>query len=371
LLTVPGRIFAAATSVLLGLLALAPGVSASAVPVAGGSTVISMNRGLHQLLKLEGVRMSRLTPATVQGRFATFPVALGGTLDPTTGRGSVGLEGGIELRAGGRRIALTGLELDTSRHVLSGRIGGRLLPIASTLRIEDSRDGFGANVGIRALRLKRTAAKVLNRKLSLDRVFRGGRSFAEASSSTQPASVTVAGGSAVLAGDEGTFGKLKSLDVEVTPFESATVLAAAPPTFGFPLLPSGATVPLDLSSGGVGSDTGLRLIRASGATTAEVSLVGLSVSLESKTVSADTSIQTPSTGPRRFGVTPIATLDTAGASTSADPATRTVALAGAGAKIDQFLAERLDDAFAEPKGKTPPFSAGEPLGALTIAVQAP
>lgn len=332
-----------------------------------------MNRGLYQLLKLEGVHVSHLTPATVQGRFATLPVTPGGALDPTTGRGSVGLEGGIEFRAGGRQVDLTELELDTSRHLLSGRIGGRLLPIASTLRIDDSRDGFGANVGIRALRLKRTAARILNRKLSLDRVFRGGRSFAEASSSTQPGSITVAGGSAVLAGDEATFARLKSLGAEVTPFESATVLAAAPPTFGFPLLASGAALPLDLSSGGVGSETGLRLIRPGGPGTAaaELSLVGLSVSLESKIVSADTSIQTPSTGPRRFGVTPIATLDTAGASTSVDPAARTVALAGAGAKIDQFLAERLNEAFAEPKGKTPPFSAGEPLGALTIAVQAP
>jgi hypothetical protein len=315
--------------------------------------------------------MSRLPPATVQGRFAILPVAPGGALDPTTGRGSISLEGGVEFRAGGRRLALTELALDTTRHTLSGKIGGRMLTIASTIGFKNTRDGFGSSVGIKALKLRRTAAKILNRKLGLGRVFRSGRSFAEATSSTQPGSVTVLGGSAVLAGDEATFAKLKSLEVEATPFEAAKVLGSNPPTFGFPLLPSGAAVPLDLSSGGVGSETGLRLIRQGGSSPpAELSLIGLSVSLESKLVSADTSIETSSSGPRRFGVTPIATLDTAGASTSLDPGARIVTLTGAGAKINQFLAERLDEVFAKPKEKAP-FAAGEPLGTVTVTVQAP
>ncbi len=330
-----------------------------------------MNRGLYQLLKLEGVHMSRLTPGTVEGRVATLPAGAG-VLDPTTGKGSVSLEGGVEFRAGMRRLTLTELTLDTTRHTLSGKIGGRRLPIASTIGLKDTRDGFGASVGIKSLKLRRTAAKILNRKLGLDRVFRSGRSFAEASSSTQPGSVTVLGGSAVLAGDEATFAKLKSLEVEVTPFEAAKVLGSNPPTFGFPLLPSGAAVPLDLSSGGLVSETGLRLIRQGGPSPpAELSLVGLSVGLESKIVSADTSIQTASGGVRRFGVTPVATLDTSGASTSADPGTRIITLSNLGAKISQFLAEKLDDAFAKPSGKSPPFAAGEPLGAVTVTVQAP
>jgi len=330
-----------------------------------------MNRGLYQLLKLEGVHVSHLIPATVQGRFATLPVTPGGALDPTTGKGSVELDGGIQFRAGRRRVALTELGLDTSRHALSGRIGGRLLPIASTIRLEDARDGFGARVGIKALRLKPTAAKILNRKLGLGRVFRSGRSFAEASSSTQPGSVTILGGSTVLAGDEATFAKLKSLEVEVTPFEVAKVLGSNPPAFGFPLLPSGTAVPLDLSSGGLVSETGLRLVRQGGPSPpAELSLAGLSVSLESKALSADTSIQSSTGSPSRFGVAPIATLDTSGASTSTDPSARTVTLTGVAAKIDQFLAERLNEAFAKPKEKAP-FSAGEPLGTVTVTVQAP
>jgi len=330
-----------------------------------------MNRGLYQLLKLEGVRVAALTPGTVEGRLTTLPVAPGGAFDPTTGKGSVGLEGGVEFKAGKRRVALSGLVLDTTRHTLTGKVGARTLLIASTIGLKETREGFGAKVAVKSLKLRGTAAKILNRKLGLDGVFRRGRSFAEASSSTQPASVPIAGGSAVLVGDEETFAKLKALDVALTPFESARVLGTNPPTFSFPLLPSGAAVPLDLSSGGVGSETGLRLIQQGGPPPAELSVVGLSASLEAKIISADTSVQSPSAGPSRFGVTPIATLDTGSASRSIDPSTRTITLANAAAKINQFLAERLNDAFAKPPGKGPTFTAGEPLGTVAITVQAP
>lgn len=327
-----------------------------------------MNRGLYQLLKLEGVHVSALTPGTVQGRLTTLPVGTG-LLDPASGKGSVGLEGGVEFRARQRRVTLTELALDTTKHTLTGRLGGRKLPIAGAIGLTATREGFGASTAVKGLKLRPTAAKILNRKLGLDRVFRSGRSFAEASSSTQPGALTILGGSIVLTGAEAAFAKLKALEVEATPFESATVLSLKPPTFGFPLLPSGAAVPLDLSGGGMGSETGLRLIQQGGSPAAELSLVGLSVSLESKILSADTSAETPSAGPRRFGVTPIATLDTAGASTSTNPSTRTITLANATATIDQFLAENLNETFAKPKGKAPPFSPGEPLGTVTITVQ--
>lgn len=372
LLIVTGRIFGAATAVLLGLLAIAPPAWGVADPVAAGSiTSLELNRGLYQLLKIEGVHLSKLTPGKVQGRAATFPAA-GGLLDPTTGKGNVSLEGGIVFRSGKRRVTVEELTLDTTKRSLVGRIGGRRLLIATAIGVTDARNGFGVNIDIKGLKLRGSAAKVLNHKLGLGRVFRSGRSFAEAFSFAQPASVAVIGGSAALAGNEDTFAKLKSLDVEVGPFESATVLSANPPTFGFPLLPSGSPLPLDFSSGGVRSETGLRLIQQNGTLQLrELSLVGLSVSLESKIISADVAAQPPLADGSRFGVTPIATLDTAGASALTDPGTRTLTLTNVSVAIDQLLAEKLNDAFAKPKGKSPLFNAGEPLGTLSITAQAP
>lgn len=341
-------------------------------PVAAGSvTNIGLNRGLYQLLRIEGVHLSKLTPGRVQGRFATFP-ASGGLLDPTTGKGSISLEGGVVFRSGRRQVSLEGLVLDTTRRTLTGKLGGRTLLIASAIGLKNTRNGFGVNIDVQGLKLRGAAAKILNRRLGLDGLFRKGRSFAEAFSFPQPTSVAIVGGNAVLTGNEETFAKLKSLDVAVGPFESASVLSATPPTFGFPLLPSGAAIPLDLSSGGVGSETGLRLTQQSGtAAVRELSLAGLSVSLESKTISADTSVQPPTAEGSRFGITPIAALDTGGSSALTDPGARTVTLNNVGVTINQFLAERLNDAFAKPTGKSPPFSAGEPLGTLSITAQAP
>ncbi|HXS47898.1 MAG TPA: hypothetical protein VN756_10600, partial [Solirubrobacterales bacterium] len=339
-------------------------------PAGDGSTVLRLNRGLFQLLRKEGVHLSKSTAGKVEGRVITLPIEAG-QVDPTTGKGSVSLEGGIELWAGRRRVALTGLNFDSGRRTLTGKIGTRTLLIASAFGIRSTRNGFGANIDVKGLAMRSTAAKILNRKLGLDGVIRRNRTFAEATTYAQPGAVTIVSGSLALAGNEETFAKLKSLDVRVTPFESATLLSESPPTFGFPLLSGGAPVPLDLSSGGVRSETGLMLIQQGGSSTPTVlSLMGLSVSLESKLISADVSVQPQSSGVSRFGVTPIATLDTPGASMSIDPGARTITLANVSATITQFLAERLNDAFAKPQGKAPLFDAGEPLGTVTVAVQA-
>jgi hypothetical protein len=373
LLATSRRIFAPAAlaTLLVALLALAPAATGTTAPVAGGKTELRLNQRLYRLLKKNDVKVLQSPGAKVRGRVATL-TAVGGALDPVTGIGTVSYEGGIRFRAGKRQVALRSFLFDRAKRSLSAKIGGRRIKIASAQGILSNRLGFGTDLIVKALRLTGSGAKILNEKLGLPDVFKVGRSLGASVGFADPETVELAGGATVLTGSEGFFSKLKSLDVEVAPFEAAFVLNSTPPTFSFPHLPGGS---IDLEApNGMRSETGLRLIQKGG--TPEVptmspvmSLVGLSISLESRTVTAGVSVHFSSGNPSLYGYTPIANLGAA-ASPVLDPAARTITVANLDATINSFLAEKLNETFAQPNGKGQLFKAGEPLGAFTITAQA-
>lgn len=308
----------------------------------------------------------------MRGRVATLPVEEG-ALDLLTGAGNVRYEGGIRFRADGEQVALSALVLDTARRTLRGKIAGRSVKLASARRIVNYRNGFGRDLIVRRLTLTGRAARVLNSQLGLSRVFKGGRSLGESIGFADPDTVTIQSGSIGLEGNEGFFAKLKSLDVEVVPFEAATVLGTTPPAFSFPLLPG--TVPMDLSDDGPGSETGLRLIQKGGTPELPImspvmSLVALSVSPESRILSAGVSVHFAEGNPGLYGVAPIATIDASASTLLTDPPSRTLSMINMRATINQFLAEKLNETFARAKGKSPLFYAGEPLGTVSLTVQA-
>jgi len=368
------RIFAPAVlaALLVALLVFAPAAPAVPTPIGEGKTELRLSGGLYKQLKRNDVDVLRSQAGKVRGRVATLPVEEG-TLDPVTGAGSVLYGGGIRFRVGDKQVALSGLVLNTTRRTLRGKIAGRGLKLASARGVVNYRNGFGRDLIVKRLKLTARAAKVLNSQLGLSRVFRGGSSLGETVGFADPASVTIQSGSIVLEGSEGFFGKLKSLDVEVVPFEAATVLGTTPPAFSFPLLPG--TVPMDLSDDGPGSETGLRLIQKGGTPELPImspvmSLVAVSVSPESRILSAGVSVHFSEGNPGLYGVAPIATLDASTSALLADPPSRTLSMINLRATINQFLAEKLNETFAQPKGKPPLFSAGEPLGTVSLTVQA-
>jgi len=354
------------------LLVFAPAAPAVPSPIGEGKTELRLSGGLYKQLKRNGVDVLRSQAGKVRGRVATLPVEEG-ALDLLTGAGSVRYEGGIRFRTGDAQVALSGLTLDFTRRALRGKIAGRGLKLATARGVVNYRNGFGRDLIVKRLKLTGRAAKVLNAQLGLTRVFKGGRSLGETVGFADPESVTIQSGSILLEGSQGIFEKLKSLDVEVVPFEAATVLGTTPPAFSFPLLPG--TVPMDLSDDGPGSETGLRLIQKGGTPELPImspvmSLVALSVSPESRTLSAGVSVHFSEGNPGLYGTTPIATLDLSASTLLTDPPSRTLSTINMRATINQFLAEKLNETFAQPKGKSPLFSAGEPLGTVSLNVQA-
>ncbi len=368
MLVTSGRIFGLAIGLLLGALLAAPAASAAPNSVAGGEAELQLNRGLYGVLEQNDVRTMRLGGGVVRGRFATVPLGQG-EFDPVTGVGGVALGAGIKFASGERRAPLGGLVLRTTKRSLTGLIRNKIVKIASLTGVRHRRVGFGIEVDVAGLRLTAKAAQHLNGRLGLDGAFRAGRSLGSVAVSAESGKVALRGGATTLVGAESTFAKLRSLDVEVVPFEAATVLATAPPTFSFPSF-AGGSWNFEAPSG-IAGETGLRLIQRGDTPRSPVmSLVGLSLSLEAKALTANVSIHYPQGDPGLFGYTPIATVDTAASTTALDPAARTISVANLGATINAFLAEKLNEAFAVPNGKGQLFQAGEPLGVLSIAAQA-
>ena len=356
------------TAALAALLLLAPGAFA-VDRTASGRAQLRLGGELYKALKRNEVQVSRRKPSKLRGRQITFPIGAG-EFGESGGEARVGLAGGIRFKAGQRRVVVDNLTLDTGRKLLAGRIGGRQLKIAAAKGVSDHPDGFGASFVVRQLRLTPTAAWLLNGKLGLEGVFRADQSLAGATGSAEATWIGVGGGSIRLAANQTTFGKLASLGVAVTPFEAATVLSTNPPAFGFPLLPVGGAVPFDFSSGGMGSEAGLRLIQDGPQPQPTMSLLGIWVNLEAKTLSAEVRVDPPPADGGFYGTTAIATLDTSAAVALKDSGARTSTLLNASATIDSFLAQKLNEAFAAPKGQGQLFHPGEPLGTVDLTVQA-
>src|ERR1700704_5385670 len=83
----------AVVAALTALLAFAPFASAASDPLASGTTTVKLNKGFVNKLKKSGVKVLKLSPGTVKGTTVTLPVS-GGSLDPTTGLGTVEHSGG-------------------------------------------------------------------------------------------------------------------------------------------------------------------------------------------------------------------------------------------------------------------------------------
>jgi hypothetical protein len=206
----------------------------------------------------------------------------------------------------------------------------------------------------------------LSAKLGVDGVFTKGRSLGSSISHVLPQTISLVSGAFQLALNEGTLAKLESLEVEIGPFEAATMVGSNPLTYSFPLR-TGALAP-DLSNGFVTSETGLRLHQDEHK--GLLSVLAMGASLESNYFSAGVDGNTSAGKRLLFGTMPIGTLDRTGASGQFDPQSRSVTYSGVGVVMTQAFADALNDTFAEPKGKGTVFKGGEPLGVFGLSAQA-
>jgi hypothetical protein len=374
----------ALVAALAALLALAPFASAASDPLASGTTTLTLNKNLFKKLKKGGVKLIKVSPATLKVRTLALPV-LGGSLDPTNGLGTVEQSGGIKFKHGKKSAVVNELVLETTTGALNAKVAGKKMKLASLSGISSARNGFGANVTIGSSKLTGKAAKQLNKKLGFTgkqakkAPFKGGKGLGSALAETQPKTVTILpGGNASLVTSLATDQKLAEVLVGIETVAPTTETAPLPPTFAFPI--SGGTIAPNASSGIVQTSGGLMLNQVFVPSVAETTMTlnAIYVDLGAKTATVEVILKSTISAEinklGNLGRSSIADISLTGATIKSDPSARTVSVENASATLQAVTAETLNSVFVEPfeaftSTKAEHFAAGDPLGSFSFTAQ--
>lgn len=405
----------AVVAALVALLAFAPLASATSDPLSSGTTKLTLNQGFFKKLKKSGVKLLKVSPTTVKNRTVTLTVS-GGSLDPTTGQGTVEHSGGLKFKRGKKTAPVNTLVLETATSSLNAKVAGKTMKLASVKGVTVARNGFGTNVSIKSLKLTGKAAKQLNKKLgftgkkgkgkskgnkraSASKVvqppFKGNQVLGSSTSETQPKTVAVVpGGNATLALSASALQKLNNVGPhppgEPGPFAvklsiippTSVVSPGPPPTIAFPI--SGGTLSPTATGGILQTAGGLKLVQdlegapppgTRGVTT--LTMGNIWVDLAAKTATVEVSIENPKTPEANLGNlgrSSIADIQLTGATITSDPATRTISVQNASATLQAVTADTLNAVFITPIEKATgapqeKFAGGDPLGIFSFTAQ--
>ena len=338
---------AALAAALFALLAFAPYASATADPVETGSATITLNNGFTKYLKTFGIKTTKISPAKLKGKKATFPVT-GGEVDPTSGGGTVNLGGGLKFKAGKKSAPVKGLVLDTSKKALFAKVAGKKIKLATVKGYSFTRAGFGVSMTVKKLKLTKTAAKKLNKKLGYakgkPKPSIANKLMGSAKAEEQPATVAlVPGGNVSFNADQELLKKLK--DVETN---AAVIAPTTEKGFGNYELPiTGGNIGPTGAAGQVQTGGGLLLTQKlpTSPTTAletEITLGNMWIDLSAKTVTVEVvakSNASESLNLGNLGRSSIADLTITGV--SVNPTARTVSVSSS-AVLQPISAEVLE-----------------------------
>ncbi len=209
--------------------------TASANPIAEGTTSLKLNKGVAKVLKQNKVKVVPLKPAKVQKGSVAFPIT-GGSLDPTTAVGSIRHSGGLRFQSGKRKLVARNFTVKTGKgNVLIAKVGKasvRLLSVDLS-KAKVSRSGLGITVRRVNVALTGAAAKALNKTFKV-KLFKKGLVLGKVVVKTQPESVGIAATSSTdLTLDPIAAGALTSLGVAVAPIDPASVLPSG--AIAFPI----------------------------------------------------------------------------------------------------------------------------------------
>jgi hypothetical protein len=342
---------------LIFLLAFAPAAQASYDPIAGGPTKLVLDKGFLSFLKKHGVKLSATKPAAMKAGKATFP-AFGGEFDPTIGKGTIELEGGLKLQAGPKHLPINHLMVKTKRTPLFAKVGGGQLKLASASKISAARQGFDSQFTAQKLKLTAKLAERMNKRLDLKDTFAEGQPLGTLVSKTEPATVTVLPQNrATIVLNSETVAKLNAHFVAVNPIAPAEHSDA---TFTFPIIVGGAIAP-DASTGTLRSGGAMEFLQLGGG---QIFWHELWLDLGAKADSAEANVQPSPPYSGKQDRAPL--LDFGAATVTSDPSARTITVTGAPLTLQAATAATFNQAFAQGKEA---FKAGEPFGTLSFTAQ--
>jgi hypothetical protein len=360
----PVAIVAAAVA---AMLVLAPLASAASNPIAKGSTTLTLNSGFAKKAKKAGIKITAIKPGTIKGTKATFSVT-GGSIEPTTGAGTVTHSGGLKITWGKKSVALKAFEIDTSKKTLTATAGGKKVQIATLGGASSARLGFGNSISAKSVKLTKAGANALNKALTPKptkvkvKVKKNGKTIVKTKTvKTQPAfkanmvlgsSTTevepktdnvLPTGTMTYAGDSGLFGKLADVGVKIETISPTSVNGT---TYSSGI--SGGTISPLGTEGQVASSGGIKLVQAIPGTTfsTTITLGSIGVDLAAKTatveVNGESNVEVEGKKPLNvgnLGRSSIADLTITGNTPS--PATRSVSIS-ATSVIQPVAAEVLE-----------------------------
>lgn len=370
-------------SALFALLAFVPFASATPDPVGSGSTTVTFNSGFLKSLKKRGVKVTKIAPAKLKGKKATFPVT-GGEVDPTTFAGTITHGGGLKFKAGKKTAPVKALVIDTTKKALFAKVAGKQVKFANLAGVTPTRAGFGVALAVNKLKLTNAAAKRLNKKLGFKKgkkPFKGNRNMGSAAVEEQPLTVAVLPtGSVAFDADAGTLGKLAKVEVKIKPLDPTQVKGLGKfefPITGGTISPTGTTGTVQ-SAGGVELEQKLQ-IGPSEYLETTITLKGFYVDLAAKTITVEVSAVSNASQELNLGNlgrSSIADLTIPGV--VSDSVNRTVTVQNASAKLQPISAKVLN-AFVEvyegyeAKGGPPKspekINSGDPLGIFSFTAQ--
>ncbi len=333
---------------LAALLAFAPMASAAPDPVASGSTALTLNKQFAKYLGTFGIKVSPIGKAKVKGKKATFPVT-GGSVDPTTGKGTLTHSGGLTFKAGKKKAQVKALEVNTAKKTVTGKLGGKKVVVAKIAGVSSTRNGFGANLVAKKVKLTPAAAKALNKALG----FAGGKPLpfqknkliGSSKSSEQPKTTTlVPGGSMTVALNQELVTKLTNAKVNIGTLTGTTTLPGN--TYSFPITggnfaPNGTAGTVQ-SGGGFSLAQNLSLSNGTKLDT-NITLGGVWYDLQAKTLTVEVSATSTASKELNLGALGRSSVaDVTIGGVIADPTTRSVAVQNSSAVLQQVSGEVLN-----------------------------
>lgn len=332
---------------------VAPVAEAKNDPLGSGTTKLILDNDFVSYLAKNNLKLSAKAGAKRRGSTYTLSI-LGGSMDPTTGKGQIEQQGTLSFEGQHGKVPLRDIEVKTRPTPLVAKVGGSQLKVASSKQTTSKRDGFGVTFIARQLRLTAKAITRLNKKLRPADPFYAGQLLGSLISKPRPRLVTIKeAGKATLVFDSAFVSKLDSLFVSLNPIFPSERQGA---TFTFPIA-AGSMLAPDGSEG---------ILRVGGAVEA-LQLHGgqlfwkeLWLDLAAKSDSAEVDIEPAPPFPGKLGRIDVFGL---GATTvSSNPSQRTISVATSLALSAQG-AQSLNEALAEGKAL---FSAGEAAGSLSF-----
>ncbi len=364
----------------LGSLFLALAATASAAPrdpIASGTTDLHMKKGMLRKLGNLGVTVQAIgTGATSSGSKIGLTVR-DGMLDPTDVTGFLDNRGGFKLQLGNRGVPVTQLTVNTVKGAVYAKIAKARMQLGILTPPTFGREDFGANFKAVKLSLTEKAVRRISNRLGLkgSKRLNPGRVLSNLYSTAQPETVTVLPqGNATLTGNATTLGKFAAKGgVKVPEGFSAIAPASQPGPTSFALPIAGGTLAPDAGKGMVALAGGVQILKDTDSLDPTMRLTDVQVDFAAKTATVQLEILPSPPFPGAAGRTALVDVVLPPNSVTANPATRTISIQGAEARLQAAAASTLNDVFNQPAPPPPPssnFVVGDPLGTLSLTVQA-